>query len=214
MKQLSTRTISFISLIAITFLALGVFAIQRVYNTPLPIAEDEKTETQEKNEKTITETIDTSNWKTFRNEEYGYEVNYPQDWIKKDGARREVSFNSPRNEEYFQEVKKGNGDAYAEDITIFYYDSVADERENRDNPSIAETLDELIKNNPLITPIEKTTLAGEDVWFVVRIGYDAYFSALLVHEGHLYEIFFGNSRSKNDLSKEERDILNSFSFSE
>lgn len=184
-----------------------------VKTPPTPIEKDMENEEKSKQEE-ISIPMDTSDWEVYRNKEYGFEVRYPQNWIKKNSNAREVSFNSPGNEEYFQEVKKGNGDAYAEDVTIFYYDSVADERENRDNLLIANTLDDLVKNNPLITPIEKTIFAGEDAWFVVRIGYDTYFSVLLVHEGHLYEIFFGNSRSKNDLSEEEREILNSFSFSE
>jgi len=29
-------------------------------------------------------TIDTSNWQTYRNEEYGFEVRYPEDWVAED----------------------------------------------------------------------------------------------------------------------------------
>src|SRR3989338_1280686 len=31
------------------------------------------------------EEIDTSNWKIYRNEEYGFEFRYPGDWIRKEG---------------------------------------------------------------------------------------------------------------------------------
>lgn len=41
----------------------------------------------------VTETIDTSNWKTYRNEQYGFEVRYPQDWnVEEDYARAGNSF--------------------------------------------------------------------------------------------------------------------------
>ena len=144
MKQLSTRTISFISLIAITFLALGVFAIQKVYNTPLPIVENEKTETQEtqeKNEETITETIDTSNWKTFRNEEYGFEFKLSDEYLIPENLSNQKSeidgvvlldpqktkyvFNSKKGLEVVKEVA-GLGDAidyWAVKITIHTYSS-------------------------------------------------------------------------------------------
>lgn len=40
-------------------------------------------------EATTTEPIDTSDWKTYRNEEYGFEVKYPSDWKYRDWKYRE-----------------------------------------------------------------------------------------------------------------------------
>ena len=40
--------------------------------------------------------IDTSNWKTYRNEEYGFEVKYPEEWFVK-GEKNGISLLSPRD---------------------------------------------------------------------------------------------------------------------
>ena len=100
MKQLSTRTISFISLIAIVFLALGVFVIQRVYNTPLPVVENEVE--QKENPKTNDETFITDvdmnidNWQT--KETKFFTIKFPKEW-------------------YWMESKHGESEGYSEIIT-------------------------------------------------------------------------------------------------
>ena len=45
---------------------------------------------------TSTAEIDTSGWKTYRNEEYGFEFKYPEDWtIINNDFRKNISFNDP-----------------------------------------------------------------------------------------------------------------------
>ena len=100
MKQLSTRTLAIISLIAIAILALGVFVIQRVYNTPLSIVKN-KVE-QKENPKTNNETFITDvdmnidNWQT--KETKFFTIKFPKEW-------------------YWLESKHGESEGYSEIIT-------------------------------------------------------------------------------------------------
>ena len=65
-------------LILITlFLSLGLSAC--VKKPVIPV------ETGIQKTATTTEEIDISDWKTYRNEEYGFEFRYPGDWIRKEG---------------------------------------------------------------------------------------------------------------------------------
>lgn len=52
-------------------------------------------EVKPKEEVKITE-VETANWKTYRSEEYGYEVKYPQDWEMETKTTRWILWHSPR----------------------------------------------------------------------------------------------------------------------
>jgi len=87
MKQLSTRNIAIISLIAIAILALGVFVVQKSQKMPQNGVENEvvefvgEEENQEKNNENIPETVDTSDWQTYRNEELGFEFKLSNEYL-------------------------------------------------------------------------------------------------------------------------------------
>ena len=121
MKQLSTRTIAIIALVAVAILAIGVFVVQdNTTNPPVADVENEggmKNQDGEENgegEESIPETVDTSNWQTYRNEELGFEVKYPGEVIIHEYP--EVTYFTIHNTEYIQ---------YSE-FAVFKYDSFKD----------------------------------------------------------------------------------------
>ena len=70
-----------ISVVAVVILALiggGAVWYFKQSNKPVnpPVTENELGQ----NASTTTENVDTSNWLTYRNEEYGFEVKYPKEW--------------------------------------------------------------------------------------------------------------------------------------
>lgn len=158
--------------------------------------------------------IDISNWNIYKNEKYGYVVRYPEGWVLKNENLREVSLNSEENEGNLEKIKTGAmyGEGYMEDVIISYYESVANEPENIENHLGAKSLDDLVNTNVLISRIEKVKFSGEDAWLVKRGGFGAYLTVLTVHNGHLYQIMFGNREERENLTETDKGILDSFSF--
>ncbi len=153
--------------------------------------------------------IDTSDWKTYRNEEYGFEVKYPKEWnIKKSmigGVSPVFDFISPELATLLRQHKVD----YFCDISIRYYPSILNESENTDG---ATNLKDMISQNHMITPIGPALLGGENATEVIRGGYGAYYTLLSLHKNHLYEVFFCNRESKEKLNDIDKEILSNFKF--
>ena len=76
MKQLSTRTITIIiSLIALALLALGVFVTQK--DKKIDLSYQDFLETY--GERVTLPEVDTTGWETYRDEDFGFEFQYPAD---------------------------------------------------------------------------------------------------------------------------------------
>jgi|SRR3989344_170334 len=73
------------AIIAIAAVGYLVYAVATKDNSVMPVTSS-----------TPSTSIDTSNWKTYRNEKYGFEVKYPGEWVVK-GEKNGISLLSPRD---------------------------------------------------------------------------------------------------------------------
>lgn len=154
---------------------------------------------------------DNLEWKTYRNDYYGYEIKYPKDWILNNENKERITLNNQENEK----VEAGvYNEGYMEDIIINYYSSISEELENKLNNFGATTLDELVAKNRFYGSPNKIIFAGKDAYELIAGGFGAYYSILIEKNSHLYTITFGNRSKKIALTEIDKEILNSFKFIE
>jgi hypothetical protein len=179
--------------------------------TPDDISEVDSSDCEEID---YSEEINISNWKTYRNNEYGYEISYPKDWKLKE-ENENITMTSPETFKWFEEETARLGrEPYApsNDIIIFYYSSVEEEYVNKANKLGATTLEELIEKDNEINEIGKVQISSIDAVEIIRHGESSDYGILIEKSKHLYEIKFVFKGSREKLSEIEKRILSTFKF--
>jgi hypothetical protein len=158
--------------------------------------------------------IDTSDWKTYTNNEYGYSLKYPSDWELKEYSNMEgspITLISPETKKIIEQNTTSGGASISSEFQIDYYPSITDEAENKANNYSALTIDELINKNSTLTKIGTTKLGNNPAIDLIWGGYGTNYTILSDKNNHLYKVRT-NVANKNGLSEIQNEIINSFQF--
>lgn len=159
------------------------------------------------------ESSQTKDWKTYQNDNYGFEIKYPIDWTIIENAgdnadRSVVSLVSPETQKMVLSKKTSSSC----DFSVYYYNSILDEPENRINEFKAVTIEEMINKNHMITRIGQIDLGGEPATDVIWGGAGASYTILSDYKNHLYKISSCAKEKRSALTQTETAILGSFNF--
>lgn len=211
-----------LGLVILLAIGVGIWWMRRPSNIPSPTVTTGTVTTPA----ATTASDPTANWKTYNNTAYNFSLKYPQDWVTDHNkhAGETVTLTSPETiKAIAAQIASTGGQDFgpiSDDIRISYYDKVSD-LAVPNVPALKGqtiTLDSLLskykKDLTLISDVTDTTLGVLAAKEVVIGGEAAYYTILVERDGHLFEIFFNNVDSKQNLTTTEKQILGSFVFTQ
>lgn len=160
--------------------------------------------------------LDISNWKSYRDEKYGFEVRYPPSWKTKENsginfAPSVVSLVSPETEKFIKSSLNTIGMSPAEsDIDIYVY--LLKDLARGSDQQITSLKDYLQKNSGPgnIVDFEEASYKGKKAYKVRLGGEGAYFAVFIDSAPYIYEILFELKANESELTTVEKQILATF----
>lgn len=202
-------------LIFIIVVILSGAGVWKWKNKPLFEPKEQTQNNQDQSEPTQETSIDTSNWKTYRNEKYGFEVKYPEDWEydEYDGTsffpqNLKEAIKDSISKESKELIDSTTGD-YLLNISVYnnmkkYYSTVEEWRDTSINNAVNDNRKYFIESfsfskNVLVFPGQKYT-DGTSRFST---------SYFLFNKDDGYEITADYSKKSNDLAEK---ILSTLKF--
>lgn len=193
-------------LVALALLALLVVAIVAGLDRQLDFLWDNKQPTT-----TTPAVIDTSDWKTYRNEEYGFEFKYPGDW-EIDNEARKIENDGKVILELTNTIQNSKGWKLVGYFSIDVY-------ENKKGISLGEWTNnyvsvfyEVIENKQIVINNQKAiyaNLVDNEAGLEIRV---------LENNNNFFVIYTRNNIGYDELAflekhiKQEKEVVNSFKF--
>jgi hypothetical protein len=163
----------------------------------------------------VSTTLNTDGWKTYRNDEYGYQMKYPSNWILKTGTSASVygdhavAITDPSIAER-QSKMIVNTSLFA-NVVVDYLPSISDLYGGLGGAQ-PKTLEEL--STTAFTYPRKIIFAGSEAYEGMWPGDASAYAVLISKNGHIYRVLaIGSGRgSYSDLTTTEKTIFASFEF--
>ena len=171
------------------------------------------------------DTVDTSSWKIYRNEEYGFEVKYPEGWI----------VTVPNKNEYGEVVSLTSGDTNpkligaqnqdGDNIVIHFLSSINEEIHLKSLGKKVKNLEEFLSldaNQTEMALIEKIEFHNRPAYVVGKFGLTGHYGIVFESKSGIYEIIFEKTNLSTDqgkllknkledvLPRQEASVLDSF----
>lgn len=166
--------------------------------------------------------LPSSYWKTYINDKYGYRINYIKTWSLNDSEPEKVYFNAPvdapdsESHRYDQRLPYDNTNSsyLANDLTIYYYDTIQAAVFNTTNPP--KTLIDVLRDLSY-TNIAEVTLDGQKAYEALQKNASyygkngEYYTVAVQKNNHVY-IIQSYRPSKDALTDIDKEIFSSFQF--
>lgn len=189
------------------------------------ISDNSFKQTASNNSDSITEKLQeskliSSDWKAYRNEDLGFGMNYPSDWMEKDNTLSYVpkgaNFVSLQTLKNFQADRQKMEESYGASLedSFFHFSEISVSRYS----SIKEvhdgnTIEDVLKNDSMVEKVGETQIDGVNAVEAIVHGESSKYTIMFENKGYYYEISLNYVSSKKSVSETERQMISSFQFS-